>query len=370
MLHVPGNGFRLKVLDLETCPTSRVCVGRMNDRVYAWGSQGRLLQVSMLLDRVRAVLTETSEGRPTLVAAEVLGDGERLRPVHLRAMDVLTGVVRWRRKEKLIPRLASYTHGTRSVVRVEAPQGAHLFDVDSGMRLRAPQSELVPRRMRGHKRVPPALEAPRAEELPESTLRRDRPGTGHLRDADDDAIAEARREFFFRSKAPPRGWSRSEPTAAVWALVQELRDLEGRTPIASMPPRIGQLDLPPDVQALFAAESTALRTRWRIGADSLLEIQQSASQRLAPTVVRVFGQEAHPSSPDAARLLCAQATELGDRVGIYNGLGYLGPFPIETLLSETCWNVLEARRAADEDGDASCARMEAPMRRVLRGAAA
>jgi hypothetical protein len=81
-------------------------------------------------------------------------------------------------------------------------------------------------------------------------------------------------------------------------------------------------------------------------------------ERGAPRGVRAFGR-------DGETLLCAQPTPFGDRFGRYTGLGYGGPYPLESLVSEACWNIAERRRREDEDFDGVCEAMSGYAARVL-----
>lgn len=71
------------------------------------------------------------------------------------------------------------------------------------------------------------LTAPDAALLPEYTLRRDPADGDSLATRDERAIERARRRIFFQSGKPSAPWTRTDPTPAVWSLVQELRALEG-----------------------------------------------------------------------------------------------------------------------------------------------
>ncbi|MEZ4263711.1 MAG: hypothetical protein R3B36_31755 [Polyangiaceae bacterium] len=379
MVDVPGEGFTLRLLALETCTGSGVSVGHFVDSLYAWDKKGRLVQALWIPGRgVRSVVTDASDGRPTLIAAETLDEGERLRRIYVRAIDVRTGVVRWRRKEKLHFGAACFTRSSspderdgrgaplpgRAVVRLAAPQGAHLFDVDTGARLRAPDDELTPRNARQRKKPPASFAAPPVDLLPIYTSRRDPPGAP-VADPESSSVAIARRAFFFGPTAQRRPWSRDACDPVVWQLVRELRALEGKPDIPGLPARLAELDLPPDVKALFAADSTVLKSRWRIDTKLAPTLAKEAEQRGAPRPVVVVGGESHPENPARPKLLCAQATDMGDRLGMFDGFGYHGPFPVATLLSEACWSVLEGRRSDGDDADPSCALMGPVIGRVL-----
>ncbi len=355
MLVRGGNGVTIDLLHLWRAPSSKVLVGDAVTEIYTWRKDGRIAQ--MLDISAARLLTESSDGRPTLIAAERLEEGERLRPVPVGALDLLTGVWRWTRTEKLYPNLESFSLDGRPVVHIEAPDGAHLFDVDTGMRRRAATSALVPGpTITSHKKPPKTLEVLDARDLPLLTVRRDMKGLE--RSEVDRALDEARRAFFFSRDTLPPTWVGTEPSPVVWKLVQELRRLEGKPPITAIPAAIRALDLPPDVHAVLAADSERLRSRWAIDPKLLPKHAKVAEERQAPRGVRVFG-----ASGD--RLLCAQPTPLGDRIGTYDGMRYRGPLPLETLLSQHCWQIAEARRDPTQDGDVVCEMMQGYAERVL-----
>lgn len=386
MIDVPGDGFALRLLDLETCSASGISVGNVQKTFYAWDKKGRLLQTLWIPGRhaIRSVVTHAADGRPTIIASEFLDEHERMRPVHVRAIDLLTGVVRWRRREKLHAGAACFSLGaggddagdaprrSRVVVRLDAPHGAHLFDVDTGMRLRASDRELTPLATRRRKKAPATFRAPPAELLPIYTLRRDPPGSRPSDDPEDVRVDAARRAFLFGpnavrvSREAPRG---ARPHAAcsptVWQLVRELRALEGKPDVSKIPARITEFGVPPEVQALFAADSAFLRARWKIDLKLLPTVEAEAVERRVPAPVVAIGGEAFPENPQRPKLLCAQTTDFGARLGTFDGFGYQGPFPIETFLSDACWSLLEGRSPDEQSGDVQCAQMEPCIRRVL-----
>lgn len=383
VVNVPGDGFTLRLLALETCPASGVSIGHSLNSLYAWDKKGSLLQALWIPGRnIRTVVTDAADGRPTIIAAETLDEGERLRPVHVRAIDVRTGVVRWRRKEKLLRGAACFSlvgsggtgsaegaaRANRIVVRLNAPHGAHLFDVDTGARLRASDRELAAWNAKQRKKAPASFASPPVDLLPVYTLRRDPPGARLEDDPEDARVEAARRAFFFGLNAARRAWSRAACAPTVWQLVRELRALEGKPDVSKMPPRLAELDVPPDVQALFAADSALLRSSWRIDTKLAPALAKEAKERGVPKPLVVIGGEAHPENPQRPKLLCAQATDLGARVGLFDGVGYRGPFPIATLLSDECWTILEGRVSGEENGDQRCAQMVPVIGRVFEAA--
>lgn len=348
------SGVEIELLDLWCAPTSKVLVGNAVTAIYTWRSDGRIVQMQDVSGAT--LLTESSDGRPTLVVAEQLDECERLRPVPVGALDLLTGAWRWRRTEKVALRMRSSSLDGRPLVEIEAPHGAHLFEVDTGLRRRAPPTTLSPGPKTTSKRkAPKRLEIPEARYLPMLTVRRAM--NVAPRSDIDRALAEARRAFFFSPESPPPAWVRTEPSPVVWALVQELRRLEGKPSLVEIPRAIRALDLPPDVQAVLAAGSERLRSQWGVSPKLLPQWAKAAEERRAPRGVRAFGAS-------GGRLLCAQPTPLGDRVGIFDGMRYRGPLPIEALLSEHCWQIAEARRDRG-DGDVACEAMHGYAERVL-----
>jgi hypothetical protein len=363
MIDVPGDGFPLRLLVISSCKGSGISIGHCLKQICAWDKKGRLLQVLLVLGRRNRapILTDAADGRATIIVAETVEEDERLVPTHVRAVDVQTGVVRWRRTEKLHDRAACFVHRKtgRVVVRLAAPHGAHLFDVDTGERLRAADSELTPRNATQRTKAPSSFVAPAVDLFPRYTLRRAVPGR------EDPSVQAARHAFFFGPNAARRPqWTRQgTPTAIVWQLVQELRALEGKASISKIPPHLTALDLPPDVQAIFAADSAFLKSHWRIDLNLLPALAKEAQDRAVPKPVVAFGGEAYPEVPNRPRLLCAQATDLDDRLGTFDGLGYSGPFPITTFLSDACWNILEGRNPSEND--ANCTQMLPIIQRVL-----
>jgi hypothetical protein len=126
--------------------------------------------------------------------------------------------------------------------------------------------------------------------------------------------------------------------------------------------------MPPDVQALLAADSALLRSRWRLDTKLAPGLAKKAKEGGVPKPVVVIGGEAYPENTQRPKLLCAQATDWGDRLGTFDGFGYQGPFPIATLLSDACWSILEGRPSGEGNGDQNCAQMVPIIRRVLEAA--
>jgi hypothetical protein len=224
--------------------------------------------------------------------------------------------------------------------------------------------------------VPSGLVAPPIEALPETTLRRAPQGSSSGGD-DDERVDDARRAFLFgrhATDAKPSeaddgqsgmAWSRTQPARTVWALVQELRALEGKPALEVLPESCAALPLPPDVQAVFAADSALLKARWQIDRARLSAHQARAAERGAPRMVRAFGAEPRGKDEADVRMLCAQrAGALGDRIGLFFGRGYEGPFPVETLLSETCWSIVESRSGVGNE-DVDVERLATAFGRVL-----
>lgn len=329
--------------ELVICPGAGVIVGTSIDHCFVWDRSSRQLvqAIGFATSVAGRLVTATSLGRVCEVVIEAAPDDEGpTRPRFIRCYDVLTGVLRWRRLEKCFPSMQAYLLNDRRVIRVDAPQGAHLLDVDSGFRVRARENELVP--VPKLKRASAAaLHVPAAQFLPVHTRCRDMPGLSKSKN--DEALDSARRAFFWGSAEPP-SWVHREPSASVWRLIQELRRLEGKAPLDAVDDRFRGLELSPDVEVVFAAESPWLATHWGITRRSLRSHEVAAAEGSVPRGVRIFGRFDRS-------YLCAQPTPLGDRIGVFTGLGYFGPFPLESFLSMVIWDVVNARASSNDPGE-------------------
>src|SRR5687768_15427193 len=131
MIRVASNGLEIELLQLVTCQASQLHVGTCHGDVFVWARDGRLVQALWLRTHPGcSVAIDAADGRATLATVDFYDEEARVTPlVYARSFDLVTGVLRWRRKDKYHRKIKPCAALGGHVLHIAAPHGAHLFDL-------------------------------------------------------------------------------------------------------------------------------------------------------------------------------------------------------------------------------------------------